>query len=272
MAEDIGNGQYEAFLHVCQVQEDPAPEVFIMPIKLYWNVGGEDTLITVFNDSAVDDFRFILNGNPSSFQFDPDNWVLKDTSEQSYGMNIVTTELADGNVSSFYDVIIESRGGEGSYTYQVDDGGLPVGLALNESAGSITGTPTTVGDYSFIIECTDDDSPANSDSQNYTVTIGPAVGIEDDITSIPQSFELIGNYPNPFNAATSISFRLPNSGNISLRIYNVLGQQVANIHEGQLNAGLHTFYWNAEDAPSGVYLYKLSAENGSQIKKMTLLK
>lgn len=269
MTEDIGNGQYEVFLHIQQVQTDPALEVFIMPIQLYWRVNDEYIPITVFNDSSEDDFRFILDGNPTSLQFDPYNWILKLYSQQSYGLNIITTEFPDGNVNSYYDAIIESRGGEEPYTYQVVDGELPSGLTLNEETGLVTGTPTTEAEYTFTIECTDNND--DTDDQEYMVTIGEPVGI-DDITVAPASFELIGNYPNPFNAVTSISFRLPSSGYVKLIVYNILGQQVASIHEGNLSAGLHTFYWNAGDSPSGVYLYKLSMGSSSQVMKMTLMK
>ncbi len=271
IAEDIGNGQYEVFLHIRQAQNNPAPEVFTMPIQTYWRVNGEDTLITVWDDSREDDFRFVLNGNPTNLRFDPYDWILKLSNHQSYGMNIVTTDLPDGITGIAYNAVIESRGGEAPYIYQVGDGQLPDGLTLDENTGVITGIPTTDGEYDFTIECIDDDE--ETDDQQYTMTIEEPIGIEDgEINARPESFELIGNYPNPFNATTSISFRIPGAGYASLDIFNVLGQKVTTLHEGQLNAGLHTFYWNAGDAPSGVYLYKLSLEGETQVMKMTLMK
>ncbi len=89
---------------------------------------------------------------------------------------------------------------------------------------------------------------------------------------IPSSFELSQNYPNPFNPSTSIKFSLPNAGMVKLSIYNVLGQEVANLVNSYKESGNYIINWNAGNLSSGMYIYRL--ETGSQIitKKMTLLK
>lgn len=272
MDEDLGNGQFEIFLHIDQTQPQPAPEVFTMPIKIYPRVNGVDTLITVFNDSREDDFRFIVNGEPTLLGFDIDNWILRNVNMVSYGMNIVTTDLPDGEINVGYDATVEARGGQTPYLFEIVEGSLPSGLSLNGNTGSISGIPDIEGEYAFTIRCSDSSNPQRTDDQVYIMTIQGQVDVEDDDMPMPSRFALIGNYPNPFNSSTMISFRLAEPGFISLDVYNVLGQRVASLYSGFLNSGRHDYHWNAESVPSGVYFYRLSAGKNSAVRKMTLMK
>jgi len=88
---------------------------------------------------------------------------------------------------------------------------------------------------------------------------------------LPQGYALAQNYPNPFNPSTEISFSLPAAQKVSLRVFNVAGQEVATLVNGRLKAGEHKLKWNAEGMPSGVYFYRLEAGSFSEVKKMTLL-
>ncbi len=90
--------------------------------------------------------------------------------------------------------------------------------------------------------------------------------------SAPLSFKLDQNYPNPFNPSTKISFSVPKTGNVSLKVYNVLGQEVSTLINGVVEAGNHSVDFNAAQFNSGIYFYKIEAGNFSQIKKMTLIK
>lgn len=89
---------------------------------------------------------------------------------------------------------------------------------------------------------------------------------------LPTVYALEQNYPNPFNPKTSISFALPNSGNVQLKVYNVLGQEVATLVDQYMAAGNHTADWEAGAFSSGVYFYRLNAERYTQTMKMMLLK
>ncbi|MEW5995377.1 MAG: T9SS type A sorting domain-containing protein, partial [Candidatus Zixiibacteriota bacterium] len=93
-----------------------------------------------------------------------------------------------------------------------------------------------------------------------------------NISLVPDQFSLSQNYPNPFNPTTEISFSLPTASNISLEIYNVLGQRVAVLADGAYSAGHHTVTWDASRHSSGVYFYRLSTEGFVQTRKMLLLK
>jgi len=78
------------------------------------------------------------------------------------------------------------------------------------------------------------------------------------------------NYPNPFNQTTTISFSMPISGNVSLKIFNVLGQEIDELINENLAIGSYSFQWNAEKQSSGVYFYKLITDSYSEKKKMVL--
>lgn len=80
------------------------------------------------------------------------------------------------------------------------------------------------------------------------------------------------NYPNPFNPNTNIEYQLPFGGHVKIKIYNMLGEELVEILNGYKNAGIHSVQFNANEFPSGVYLYKISTEKYTHTKKMLLLK
>ncbi len=88
----------------------------------------------------------------------------------------------------------------------------------------------------------------------------------------PGEFALAQNYPNPFNPTTDIGFYIANTGHVNLAVYNMLGQQIALLVNGQLSEGKHSVTFNATDLPSGIYLYRLIGEHVNITKKMILQK
>jgi len=95
--------------------------------------------------------------------------------------------------------------------------------------------------------------------------------------SVPQVFSLAQNYPNPFNPATTLSFGLPVESNITLSVYNSLGELVKVVAQGTLQAGTHNMNFEAVDLPTGIYMYTLNAKGSdgvefTQTAKMLLLK
>ncbi len=106
---------------------------------------------------------------------------------------------------------------------------------------------------------------------------GTATDVTEYGTSTPNSFALEQNYPNPFNPSTNIRFSIAQPGHVSLKVYNVLGVEVASLVDQQKDAGTFSVNWNAAGLPSGMYLYRLSvtSEKGQifeQSKKLVLLK
>jgi Secretion system C-terminal sorting domain/Metalloenzyme superfamily len=95
--------------------------------------------------------------------------------------------------------------------------------------------------------------------------------IEVDLGS-PSKLELSQNYPNPFNPTTTIKYSLPQPGNVKLTVYNLLGEQVSELVNGFMEAGVHTINFNASELNSGIYIYKIEANGFVQSRKMTLIK
>lgn len=93
--------------------------------------------------------------------------------------------------------------------------------------------------------------------------------------SLPTAFELYQNHPNPFNPSTVIRYQVPGVGthhDVSLRVYNVLGQEIATLVSERLKAGNYEAVWNAATQPSGVYIYRLVVGEFVATKRMLLLK
>lgn len=89
---------------------------------------------------------------------------------------------------------------------------------------------------------------------------------------LPRDIGLLQNYPNPFNAFTIIGFRLPATGYVTLKLFNVLGREMATLVDGKLSAGEHAIRFDASDWPSGVYYCRLQQGKSVQIQKMELLR
>lgn len=106
--------------------------------------------------------------------------------------------------------------------------------------------------------------------------IGGLAAISTDIKNVSsnniKSFELSQNYPNPFNPTTQIKYSVPQSSYISLKVYNLLGEEVATLFEGFRNPGEYTITFNGNGLASGVYLYQLKANNFLETKKLVLMR
>jgi hypothetical protein len=97
-------------------------------------------------------------------------------------------------------------------------------------------------------------------------------GVEESAPGVPTAFALSEAYPNPFNPSTNIEISLPSASNVSLRVFNLLGQEVASLASGNMSAGKHIFTFNANNLSSGVYFYTLTADKFVSTRKMMLMK
>jgi hypothetical protein len=96
--------------------------------------------------------------------------------------------------------------------------------------------------------------------------------VADDPGTTPEAFDLYWNYPNPFNASTTIEFNLAKSGHAALSVYDLLGREVALLIDEEKQAGSHKVVFEASELSSGVYFYILRVGDDLKIKKMNLIK
>jgi hypothetical protein len=98
------------------------------------------------------------------------------------------------------------------------------------------------------------------------------VGVEEDLIEIPREFLLSQNYPNPFNPSTKIKYSIPQTSNVVIKVYDILGNEIETLVNEEKLAGNYSVEFNAANLPSGVYFYRLIAGNFTSTKKMLLLK
>jgi len=102
---------------------------------------------------------------------------------------------------------------------------------------------------------------------------GGLTGVEQTKNQLPDKFALYQSYPNPFNPSTTITFTLAQAGNVSLKVYDIMGREVRNVVNNVYKAqGTYKYMINMNDMASGVYLYTLKQNGNMQTMKMMLLK
>jgi len=87
-----------------------------------------------------------------------------------------------------------------------------------------------------------------------------------------RTYELVQNYPNPFNPSTMIKYQIPKSGNVTLKIYDILGAEVATLVNEEKSVGRYEVNFDASSLASGVYLYRIQVNDFVDVKKMVLMK
>ena len=188
----------------------------------------------------------------------------------------------------------EKKGVANAYIYVLNEQRQPVAFTRSNSEGQyeITGVP--VGQYRMLASHFNYNSKYNDDANRFTeakpIELSPGklevnfvleakstTGVDETESKIPTTVELYGNYPNPFNPETQIAFGLPSPMRVKIRLFNVLGEEVAILHDGVLNAGVHRLNWNGRNraghlAGSGLYLYRLESSALTLRGKMLLLR
>jgi hypothetical protein len=97
-------------------------------------------------------------------------------------------------------------------------------------------------------------------------------GVADGAGGLPFQFALMQNYPNPFNPSTTITYELPQRSHVALTVFNMLGQQVATLLQGEQEAGFHESVFDGSGLASGVYLYRLTAGGYVGTRKLVLVR
>jgi hypothetical protein len=165
------------------------------------------------------------------------------------------------------------------FTYKAED---PDGDKITYSvAGGPSATIDSTGLYQFapranyqfksyiIISATDSKGAVTKDSTLLYVKV------MDDVPNdpgVPTSYEMTQNFPNPFNPTTTIQYSIPNESKVTLKVYNLIGQEVATLVNKVQATGNYNVNFDAANLPSGIYIYRLQAGTYTQVRKMTLLK
>ena len=158
-------------------------------------------------------------------------------------------------------VLPEASGGTAPLTYSLSPA-LPAGLAFDAATRTIAGTPQAAAETAY----------------TYTVTDANGASASLALQTLPATFVLADNFPNPFNPATTIKYALPQAADVELIVYNVVGQVVRTLVAEHQSAGRYVVEWdatndNGHSLSSGIYFYRLQAGSEfREIKKMLLLK
>ncbi len=163
--------------------------------------------------------------------------------------------------------------GTGNFTTVNEVGGGPgVQFSYRLKWAHQSGPNTFVtSNYNMPLDAWTDEEDKRDQSQ---YDLDPYTVSADDIESLsaPDQYSLSQNYPNPFNPSTIINFNLPMSGSVSLKVFNVMGQEVAELINSELVKGNHKVQFNASNLGSGVYFYTLKTQNFTSTKRMVLVK
>ena len=244
-----------------------------MPVQIKVTRAIGDTIITVFNNSASQHFNIAIEGEPLSMVFDPGNWILKTHS------TIVPVELTSFNAELNNDVVNLNW----TTATEVNNQGFEIQRKSSKSDWATIGftegkgTTTEQTNYSFV-----DDISAMTQTNLYyrlkQIDFNGDFSYSDvvNVFLFPDDYSLTQNYPNPFNPSTLIKFSLGKTGYTTLKLYDVLGKEVAALVNGELEAGPHEVTFDASSAtgglPSGTYFYTLTSGSYTETRKMMFLK
>ena len=130
-----------------------------------------------------------------------------------------------------------------------------------------------IGEHYYVVSAVDLNENEGEYSEVVNVTLLSLI----DVHGLPKTFALHQNYPNPFNPNTTIRYDLPEAGNVSIIIYDMMGREVSTLISGQKDAGYHFIQWNGTNSmgysvAAGVYIYTIQAGQYRDLQKMIFLK
>jgi hypothetical protein len=219
--------------------------------------------IATFGIAFIDSLKGFVVGETLTKTFDGGKHWYADSNSKAFGFDIEFLDDKNGWISSWGQIFRTSDGGEtweGQFDNYINYRLEKLIMLKKDKIAYVLGV--------------------NSDSNIATLfkaDLSTITGIEKKEEPIPAQFSLSQNYPNPFNPTTVISFQLSTSSHVTLKIYDLLGKEVATLVDGYKQAGTYNVTFNVEtlhatSLPSGVYYYRLTAGSFSETKKMTFLK
>ena len=175
----------------------------------------------------------------------------------------------------------------GAFVYALDAQGTVTGYGLTASDGSYEISGIAPGTYTVQVDRPGYETAAGTASPDYNSELIPAQGsatlnltlvsLIEGPGAVPSGFSLEQNYPNPFNPTTTITFSVPTLGQVSVTVYNIIGQEIIRLVDGVVPAGTYQVSWDGRDAfgramTSGVYLYRITADQYTATRKMLMVK
>lgn len=157
------------------------------------------------------------------------------------------------------------------------DGNTSSGIILNTSDGGINWNPTVIGADTVLYSVQFADlnngwAVGDNGAILHTTNGGVSFVEEEELNEIPTEFVLLPNYPNPFNPSTKIKYSIPQISNVTIKVFDLLGNEIETLVNEEKPAGTYEITWYAESLPSGIYFYQLKAGVYTAVKKMILLK
>lgn len=235
-----------------------------------WNKGGQGISTTQFNNAFG---NITVYGNDSvklnlidEFGTSFASYTVKEGSVVPVELISFTGEFAAGNAELRWSTATETNNEKFVIEKSQDNKKyIPIGSVKG------AGTSTVANKYTF----TDRNISAGSYYRLKQVDYSGEATYSHSVFvrfSVPEGFSLEQNYPNPFNPSTVIRYSLPVAVNVKMSVFDALGNEVVNKNLGLLQAGIHSFVFNASELGAGVYFYRISAGNYSAVKKLTLIK
>jgi aminopeptidase N len=275
---NLGGGQWQVAFKARQTQTNTG--FFPMPLTLKISfTTGADTTFRVMNSVNNQVFAFRFGRQPTALVFDPNNDIVIKQGTTTVGSTLSTPTLispAPGAINQPISPRLVWNQAVSAATYRLQlatDAGFTA-IVLDDS--TITDTSRLVGPLASITEYfwrvnarNGGGTTAYSTPSNFTTTFQSGVT---DEKNIPREFSLRQNYPNPFNPATLITYGLPHKSYVSVAVFNLLGQRVAVVDEGEREAGYHDVVFDGKSLASGVYLYRIQAGEFVQTRKLILMK
>ena len=224
--------------------------------------GAVDVVYTVTDEDGTTDaltFTITVNERPTFDDFFNLFGSSKVVPTASHGVTEIREFIVGQRVEGL--VLPEASGGTAPLTYSLSPA-LPAGLAFDAVTRTIEGTPRAAAETVYTYAVTD----ANGASASLS------------LQTLPTSFSLVDNFPNPFNPTTTIQYALPQAADVELTVYNVVGQVVRTLVAERQSAGRYAVEWDATDdsghsLSSGMYFYRLQAGGEfREVKKMLLLR
>jgi serine protease len=234
-------------------------------IFLDWDIGGDSEL--VLNNSRYDPTRslgYAFSGKPGGHREYFGIRALDSASSFRSLANDVTIDLSrTGKWGWISGGFAQASVGPADIHQVISSGPYTIGTGHTQTVGFAL----VVGDSSLTnIQQNADAAKARWKS------IATTVGIGDNTTATPATFRLAQNYPNPFNPATNFEFQIAQRELVNLKIFDVLGREIATLVNELRPAGVYTIRWDASSLPSGVYFYRLRAGDFVETRKMVFAK